>query len=245
MGACRAGRAFLRNAARLFPRRAVWAFLLLFHAIVCIGQEPRTLSATAQAMERAGYVNVATAVPDINISLMYARADNFTGRILYKDLREAYLHPRAAKALAKAQQLLKAKRPDLSLKIYDAARPMHIQQQMWNVVKGTAQQNYVSNPRNGGGLHNYGMAVDITLCIAATGDTIPMGTLVDHLGAAAHTDAEADLVRRRVITRQALENRRLLREVMHGAGFTVLRTEWWHFNLITRAEARRTLKPIP
>lgn len=196
-------------------------------------------------MERAGYVNVATAVPDINISLMYARADNFTGRILYKDLREAYLHPRAAKALAKAQQLLKAKRPDLSLKIYDAARPMHIQQQMWNVVKGTAQQNYVSNPRNGGGLHNYGMAVDITLCIAATGDTIPMGTLVDHLGAAAHTDAEADLVRRRVITRQALENRRLLREVMHGAGFTVLRTEWWHFNLITRAEARRTLKPIP
>ena len=196
-------------------------------------------------MERAGYVNVATAVPDINISLMYARADNFTGRILYKDLREAYLHPRAAKALAKAQQLLKAKRPDLSLKIYDAARPMHIQQQMWNVVKGTAQQNYVSNPRNGGGLHNYGMAVDITLCYAATGDTIPMGTLVDHLGAAAHTDAEADLVRRRVITRQALENRRLLREVMHGAGFTVLRTEWWHFNLITRAEARRTLKPIP
>ena len=196
-------------------------------------------------MERAGYVNVATAVPDINISLMYARADNFTGRILYKDLREAYLHPRAAKALSKAQQLLKAKRPDLSLKIYDAARPMHIQQQMWNVVKGTAQQNYVSNPRNGGGLHNYGMAVDITLCDAATGDTIPMGTLVDHLGAAAHTDAEADLVRRRVITRQALENRRLLREVMHGAGFTVLRTEWWHFNLITRAEARRTLKPIP
>lgn len=196
-------------------------------------------------MERAGYVNVATAVPDINISLMYARADNFTGRILYKDLREAYLHPRAAKALAKAQQLLKAKRPDLSLKIYDAARPMHIQQQMWNVVKGTAQQNYVSNPRNGGGLHNYGMAVDITLCDAATGDTIPMGTLVDHLGAAAHTDAEADLVRRRVITRQALENRRLLREVMQGAGFTVLRTEWWHFNLITRAEARRTLKPIP
>lgn len=196
-------------------------------------------------MERAGYVNVATAVPDINISLMYARADNFTGRILYKDLREAYLHPRAAKALAKAQQLLKAKRPELSLKIYDAARPMHIQQQMWNVVKGTAQQNYVSNPRNGGGLHNYGMAVDITLCNAATGDTIPMGTLVDHLGAAAHTDAEADLVRRRVITRQALENRRLLREVMHGAGFTVLRTEWWHFNLITRAEARRTLKPIP
>lgn len=220
--------------------------LLLAHVDFCMCQEElRILSPTAQAMERAGYVNVATAVPDIHISLMYARADNFTGRVLYKDLREAYLHPRAAKALAKAQQLLKAKRPDLSLKVYDAARPMHIQQQMWNVVKGTAQQNYVSNPRNGGGLHNYGMAVDITLCNAATGDTIPMGTLVDHLGAAAHTDAEADLVRRRIITRQALENRRLLREVMHGAGFTVLRTEWWHFNLITRAEARRTLKPIP
>ncbi len=219
--------------------------LLLAHTHACMGQEERVVSATAKAMARAGYVDVTSVAPDIHVSLMYAREDNFTGRLLYKDLREAYLHPRAAKALAKAQELLKKKHPELSLKVYDAARPMHIQQQMWNVVKGTKQQNYVSNPRNGGGLHNYGMAVDITLCNAATGDTIPMGTRVDFLGPAAHTDAEGDLVRRRIITAEARRNRELLREVMHASGFTVLRTEWWHFNLISRAEARRTMKPIP
>lgn len=235
----------MKDSAFFTFHSSILIALLLAHASFCLGQEERGLSPTAKAMERAGYVNVAKAVPGIHISLMYARDDNFTGRLLYKDLREAYLHPRAAKALAKAQRELKSKRPDLSLKVYDAARPMHIQQQMWDVVKGTAQQDYVSNPRNGGGLHNYGMAVDITLCDAATGDSIPMGTLVDHLGPAAHTDAEADLVRRHVITPEALKNRKLLREVMHAAGFTVLRTEWWHFNLITRAEARRTLKPIP
>ena len=161
------------------------------------------------------------------------------------DLREAYLHPKAARALLRAQQLLRAQRPELSLKVYDAARPMHIQQKMWDTVKGTAQQNYVSNPRNGGGLHNYGLAVDITLCEAATGDTLDMGTVVDHLGPEAHIDNEAALVRRGIISMQALANRQLLRKVMKQAGFTPLRSEWWHFNLVSRAEARAHYRVIP
>ena len=123
-------------------------------------------SVTAQSMERQGMVDVTTLDSTIHVSLMYARPDNFTGRILYADLREALLHPRAARALCEAQRLLKKRRPDLSLKIYDATRPMSVQAQMWQVVVGTPQQNYVSNPRNGGGLHNYGMAVDVTLCDA-------------------------------------------------------------------------------
>ena len=113
-------------------------------------------SVTAQSMERQGMVDVTTLDSTIHVSLMYARPDNFTGRILYADLREALLHPRAARALCEAQRLLKKRRPDLSLKIYDATRPMSVQAQMWQVVVGTPQQNYVSNPRNGGGLHNYG-----------------------------------------------------------------------------------------
>lgn len=32
--------------------------------------------------------------PTIKVSLMYSRADNFTGRVLYTDLHHAYLHPR-------------------------------------------------------------------------------------------------------------------------------------------------------
>ena len=174
---------------------------------------------------------------------MYARADNFVGCVLYDDLREAYLHPEAATALVAAQRKLKQLRPDLSLKVYDAARPMRIQQKMWNQVKKTAQRIYVSNPAHGGGLHNYGLAVDITLC-NLKGDSIPMGTKVDHLGREAHIDIEAQLVAERKISQQARKNRQLLREVMRSAGFKPLRTEWWHFNFKSRAEVKQKYKVI-
>ena len=115
-------------------------------------------------MKEQGYVNIKDVDPTIRVSLMYTRPDNFTGRVLYTDLKDAYLHPDAAQALKKCQQRLKQMRPDLSLIIYDAARPMSVQQKMWDVVKGTSKNIYVSNPANGGGLHNYGFAVDITIC---------------------------------------------------------------------------------
>lgn len=194
-------------------------------------------------MARQGFVNVRSLDSTIQVSLMYARADNFTGKILYTDLHEAYLHPKAARALVRAQQILKEKHPGLSLKVYDAARPMHIQQKMWNAVAGTPKNIYVSNPKNGGGLHNYGMAVDLTLC-DEKGDTLPMGTHIDYLGRMAHTDIEADMEKKGRITPQARKNRELLRHVMRQAGFRPLRTEWWHFNFITRAEAKAHYKVI-
>lgn len=200
-------------------------------------------SPTAQAMAKQGFVDIHSEDSSIQVSLMYARPDNFTGKVLYADLREAYLHPKAARALAKAQRILKEKHPELSLKVYDAARPMHIQQKMWNVVAGTPKNIYVSNPKNGGGLHNYGMAVDITLC-DAKGDTLPMGTHIDYLGRMAHIDIEADMEKKGQITKQARRNRELLRSVMRQAGFRPLRTEWWHFNFITRAEAKAHYKVI-
>lgn len=94
---------------------------------------------------------------------MYTRADNFTGTLLYEDLKEAYLHPDAMKSLKRAQRLLKEQYPGYSLIVYDAARPLSVQQKMWDVVKGTSKYIYVSNPSRGGGLHNYGLAVDISI----------------------------------------------------------------------------------
>lgn len=201
------------------------------------------LSDTALSLERRGYVNIQKADPSIFVSLMYSRADNFTGEVLYTDLREAYLHPKAATALVKAQKRLRQLRPDLSLKVYDAARPMSIQQKMWDKVKNTPKYFYVSNPARGGGLHNYGMAVDLTLC-TLKGDSIPMGTKIDYMGAAAHIDKEASLVASGRISREAQANRRLLREVMAYAGFKPLRTEWWHFNYVSRAVAKKYYKVI-
>ena len=201
-------------------------------------------SPTAKRMAQQGLVDILSVDSTIQVSLMYSRADNFTGKVLYTDLREAYLHPKAAAALAKAQQALKKLRPELSLKIYDATRPMSVQQKMWNTVAGTKKSIYVSNPRNGGGMHNYGLAVDITLCKAATGDTLDMGTKVDFLGSYAHIDNEADLVSRHIISKEAKKNRELLRKVMTEAGFKPLRTEWWHFNLVSRAEAKAHYKAV-
>ncbi len=218
-------------------------FIMLFLAVIsmgCLAQQ----SATAKRMAEQGMVDVLSVDSTIQANLMYSRADNFTGKVLYTDLREAYLHPKAAAAVAKAQQALKKLRPELSLKIYDATRPMSVQQKMWNAVAGTSKNIYVSNPRNGGGMHNYGLAVDITLCKAATGDTLDMGTKVDFLGSYAHIDNEAALVSRHIITKEAKQNRELLRKVMTEAGFKPLKTEWWHFNLVSRAEAKAHYKAI-
>ena len=219
-------------------------FTLLSAFILMLPIAAQKESSTAQKMQAAGYINIQELDKTLKVSLMYTRADNFTGTILYDDLREAYLHPIAAKALVKAQKRLKELRPDLSLKVYDAARPMHIQQKMWDKVKGTSKNIYVSNPANGGGLHNYGLAVDVTLC-TLEGDTIPMGTKIDFMGKAAHIDNEQTLVTTKMITQEALDNRLLLREVMRYAGYRPLRSEWWHFNFRSRSEARKNFKAIP
>ena len=129
-------------------------FKLLFLFTLFVQPAKSQTGKTEVALSQAGYVNVRELDPTLQVSLMYARADNFVGSVLYDDLRQAYLHPEAAAALVKAQKRLKQLRPELSLKIYDAARPMHIQQKMWNKVKNTSMKIYVSNPAHGGGLHN-------------------------------------------------------------------------------------------
>jgi D-alanyl-D-alanine dipeptidase len=185
-----------------------------------------------------GLVNIARLDTTIAVSLLYATPHNFVGEVLYDDLTEAYLHPEAADALVKAQRLLKEKHPDYRLIVYDATRPMAAQRKMWDLVKGTSKSIYVSNPARGGGLHNYGLAVDVSI-LDAHGAPLPMGTEVDHLGSEAHITAEAQLVKQGKISIQEKENRELLRAVMRGAGFRALPSEWWHFNLYSRETAKQ------
>lgn len=201
------------------------------------GSASGSKSKTAQSMARQGLVDIRDIDPTIRVDLMYAKASNFTGRVLYTDLREAYLLPPAAYALKRAQKLLKERHPSYSLLVYDAARPMHIQQKMWDVVAHTSKQIYVSNPAHGGGLHNYGMAVDISI-VDGRGRPLDMGTPVDYMGRKAHVRDEAYLVRKGLISKAAYANRRLLRAVMTAAGYHVLPTEWWHFNYKTRRQLR-------
>lgn len=189
-----------------------------------------------------GFLRVKDLDNSIEVEMMYAKSDNFVGEAMY-DFTEAYLHPKAAKAVVKANALLAKYHPGWRICIYDATRPMSVQQKMWDKVKGTPQQNYVSNPKNGGGLHNYGLAVDVSI-VDEKGDSIDMGTKVDALTSTSHIDKEEELVAQGKITQEAMENRRLLRKVMQEAGFKPLRTEWWHFNYTTRADAKKNYKVV-
>jgi D-alanyl-D-alanine dipeptidase len=115
-------------------------------------------------LEQIGLLNVAKEIPGIEVYMVYSTPYNFMGRVLYDNLDEAYLVPEAMEKLRRANELLRKKRLDLHLVVYDAARPRSIQEQMWKVVENTELQDYVANPnKSGGGAHNYGIAVDVTL----------------------------------------------------------------------------------
>lgn len=200
-------------------------------------------SATEQRLLALGLVDVQTLDPTIQVHLVYATANNFLGRVLYTDIHHALLLPAMAQKVVAAQQALHKERPDLDLMVLDAARPLSVQYQMFHVVAGTPRNRYVANPKKGPGMHNYGAAVDVTL-VDREGNWLPMGSVFDHFGPESHIDNEAQLLAAGKITQQEYDNRRLLRRIMRGQGLLPLTSEWWHFNLTTTAQARRTLKAI-
>ncbi|MBR0042150.1 MAG: D-alanyl-D-alanine dipeptidase, partial [Bacteroides sp.] len=93
------------------------------------------------------------------------------------------------------------------------------------------------------GMHNYGMAVDITI-VDEQGEWLPMGTGFDHFGIEAHITNEDELVKEGKITNEERQNRVLLRNIMQEAGFIPLYNEWWHFNRLEREETIANYKLI-
>lgn len=217
--------------------KRIWSILILLIGITVWNLHAQ--DDLDRYLSRKGMVDVGRMDTTLRVRLMYATRDNFMGKILYKGITRAWLHPKAAAMLVKAQLLVKKHKPGWSLVVYDAARPMSVQRSMWALVRGTGQVNYVSNPANGGGLHNYGMAVDVSLT-DESGCPVAMGTPFDFFGPEAHTTHEEKLLEEGKLTRQAFENRRFLRRVMQEAGFRIIPYEWWHFNACSRAEARRS-----
>ena len=196
-----------------------------------------------QRLLEFGLVDVQALDPTIRVHLVYATEENFVGRVLYKDMQRALLLPALAEKVVAAQAALRKVRPDLSLVVLDAARPLSVQYEMFHIVAGTPQNRYVANPKHGAGMHNYGAAVDVTLA-DTLGIWLPMGSEFDHFGQESHTDNEDFLLASGKISLQELENRRLLRHVMRQQGLLTLNSEWWHFYLMPTAKARRSLKVI-
>ena len=173
------------------------------------------------------------------VDMKYATTDNFTGMALYEDIDGAYLQPDVALMLVKAHQYMKELRPDAGLRllVYDAARPLSVQRIMYERVQNTPYHRYVAHPDRHS-LHNYGAAVDVTIA-DSLGQPLDMGTPFDHFGRAAGIGNEEQLIQQGLLTRQHVQNRQFLRQVMRHAGFIPISGEWWHFNACSLQEARR------
>lgn len=177
-------------------------------------------------MKEYGLVDIATLDKSIIVDMKYATTDNFVGKNMYGDFKKAYFRPEIARALVRVQAALHKHNPRYSLIIYDASRPQSVQRTMYDMVKNTPYRRYVAKP-NRGGHHNFGIAVDIS--IACDGVPLDMGTGFDSFSVVSHIDNENMLLKTGKLSKQAYENRQLLRRLMRAQGFTTYRREWWHF----------------
>ena len=194
---------------------------------------------------------------DIIVELKYSTTDNFVGKDMYRDLEKAYLTPDFARKVVRAQQILRKRNPQLTLLIYDAARPISVQKYMRKLVEGTKFQDFVADGTKGG-RHNFGVAVDLTIA-TNQGEPLDMGAGFDDFTDAAAVKGTSDtndqanrnlqvyrayingLVKRGLISQDAANNRMLLIEVMYEVGLYPYRREWWHYEeLAPMSEVRQT-----
>jgi zinc D-Ala-D-Ala dipeptidase len=172
---------------------------------------------------------------------------NYQGRSPY------YLRQGVLDALIKAQIYLQHRYEGWRIKIFDAYRPVEVQQFMvdytfaWVLQKqGLEKENLSSqqqqdiweqvyriwavpseNPATPPP-HSTGAAIDVTL-VDAEGQTLDMGGEIDELSARSHPDRYTTSTDEKGQTYHA--RRQLLDEVMSKAGFRRHYDEWWHFSL--------------
>jgi zinc D-Ala-D-Ala dipeptidase len=203
------------------------------------------LHSLIRSFAHAQLVDVQTLDPTILVELKYSTTDNFVKQDVYGNLTKAYLQRMAAEKLVRASQWLQTRRPDLRLLVYDAARPQSAQWKLWNALPQYTERQrrtYVADPREGS-IHSYGCAVDLTLATAA-GKPLDMGTPYDFFGPLAYPSREQQLLRQGKLTRTQLNNRLLLRQAMQAGGFMPIQYEWWHFNALSRKQAKARYKRV-
>ncbi len=169
-----------------------------------------------EPLEDSALVRVLDYIPDILVDLKYAKADNFTGAVIY-DFEDAILRYGTVKKLKMAQEMLKTK--DLGLKVWDGYRPVFAQFRFWELCP---DDTYVADPRVGYSNHNRGNAVDVTL-VDREGNELEMPTAFDDFEAIPNRDYSNR-------SSAAASNARLLETTMEACGFRPYEGEWWHFN---------------
>jgi zinc D-Ala-D-Ala dipeptidase len=171
---------------------------------------------------------------EIVLDLKYSTTDNFMQADVYGGFHRCFMAPTAAKMLLRACAELKVHHPDLQFHIWDALRPRSIQAQFYDHLKGTPFQTYVAAPHPGS-LHNFGMAMDLTLQ-TRDGELLDMGTGFDDFRDLAQPKLEKQFLISGELTEAQYRNRLLLRGLLESQGFKVLEHEWWHFNALPKEQ---------
>ena len=212
---------------------------------IATAAEDSSLPELEQTLLAQGLVDIQTVDPDIRVELKYSTEDNFFGKDVYGDHVRCYLQPEVAEMVKKAQGLLQMDYPNLTLLIYDGVRPLSVQQTLWDSLDkpDSIKPLYVADPKIGG-LHNFGVAVDLTVFDPRADSVLDMGTGYDYFGYPAYPDREEQMLAEGKITQEHIANRKILRKIMTDAGFTGIGSEWWHFNAFSRKEAGEKFKLV-
>ena len=200
-----------------------------------INQVLRVDSILESNLSALGFVNLKKVDSAIRIDLRYATDNNFMKTILYDSLRTIYLRSDVATRLASCQRLLDSIKPGHFLLVYDGVRPLDVQKEMWEAldsIPASERGKFVSNPLFGS-VHNYGAAVDLTIC-DVDGVVLDMGAGYDDFRDIAFPSLESKHLKSGELTREQYENRKLLRKVMRSERFFNIPSEWWHFNAYSR-----------
>ena len=206
----------------------------------------KTACAAELSMQKLGLQEVTEQVPGVLVELKYATTDNFMKKDVYGCLTRAYLQKETIVKLKKAQQILEKDHPGYHLLIYDAARPLSKQWELWNTLTEYTpekRRTYVADPKEHS-IHNYGSAIDLTVA-DQKGKPLDMGTKYDFFGELAYPKEEARFLKAGKLSQKAIDNRLILRKAMTQAGFTAIEYEWWHFNAFSRKTAKQMFKVIP
>ena len=170
----------------------------------------------------------------------------------YGDRSPYYLREGVLNRLVQAQTQLQQLYPHWHIQIFDAYRPVEVQQFMVNYTFAEAAQAQGLNPDNLTATqreaileqvyqiwavpsfdlatpppHSTGAAVDVTL-VDDAGKAVEMGSPIDEMSARSHPDYFANSTHS--IEQQYHFHRKLLHDIMVSAGFLRHPNEWWHFS---------------
>lgn len=207
-------------------------------AFVCVALLGACASvAPAEDPDRAKFVDVASAIPDLVVEMRYAGDENFIGRpITGYEEPVCLLTREAAAALVRVQAGLK--RGGLGLKVFDCYRPARAVADFAAWARDPADEkrkaDYYPNvdksklfelgyiaERSG---HSRGSTLDVTLVRLDTGREVDMGSGYDLFDTKSWPEDTTVSVQARV-------NRAALQRAMTAEGFRPLKEEWWHFTL--------------